>query len=448
MSTSVELSDTRSQSQGKLTYTSNLSGSAKDKTVSDSTSRHLNHPSHLESGATAGPGDPPHRQDTTGLTEMEEGRVAANEKHEYTDVSQMALHQRIAALERSQVLLHRRITELETVTAKKPQATFTPWRVLNSVLILGLGGYKAIAAHQRQTIVLTTADWIIGVVWTLMCFIEVPIGHPLMIQRLAIQVGSSLVTYLESCIGLVVGLQTTINAIVPPENGMHIAVRSILGAIIGGGMGAGIAWVLDWGMPHVYRALPTLRELLSKQESAHDPSSWFDASDWSIANPVGFALACLFHFVWDTFGFIQMAYRLLTRLALYLRSNPVFFEPSQNVYPVGLFSLERYARYPAYNAPEFEDCGHGRIVFGSRRKTGRRQLAQSGTHDILLYEGDHLGRHGPEIRKTVMPSLKIRRPIFPLCATKFARGNSALALTKKLNGLKIASQTPSGLLQI
>ncbi|KAF8171771.1 hypothetical protein K438DRAFT_1940672 [Mycena galopus ATCC 62051] len=233
MSTSVELSDTRSQSQGKLTNTSNLSGSAKHKTVSDSRGRHLNHPSHLESGATAGPGDPPHRQDTTSLMEMEEGRVAANEKHESTDVSQMALHQRIAALEQSHALLHRRIAELETVTAKKPQATFTPWRVLNSVLILGLGGYKAIAAHQGQTTVLTTADWIIGVVWTLICKIH-------------------------------------------------------SGSDNRGGMGAGIAWVLDWGMPHVYRALPSLRELLNKQESAHDPSSWFDVSDWSIANPVGF----------------------------------------------------------------------------------------------------------------------------------------------------------------
>ncbi|KAJ7461607.1 hypothetical protein FB451DRAFT_1497610 [Mycena latifolia] len=46
----------------------------------------------------------------------------------------------------------------------------TPWRLLNTVLVLGLGIYKAAASYLGQSIAPTTLDWIIGVVWTLTCY--------------------------------------------------------------------------------------------------------------------------------------------------------------------------------------------------------------------------------------------------------------------------------------
>jgi hypothetical protein len=92
----------------------------------------------------------------------------------------MALHQRIAALEATiknmeQVLetnrtsTDHRIAVLEAIIKKESAATITPWRVLNTVVVLGVGAYKAVTTCPRQTAGLTTADWIIGVAWTLMC---------------------------------------------------------------------------------------------------------------------------------------------------------------------------------------------------------------------------------------------------------------------------------------
>jgi hypothetical protein len=42
---------------------------------------------------------PPHRMDTLRLAEMGEGQVRENEMHELTDISPIALHQRVAVLE-------------------------------------------------------------------------------------------------------------------------------------------------------------------------------------------------------------------------------------------------------------------------------------------------------------------------------------------------------------
>ncbi|KAJ7817472.1 hypothetical protein B0H13DRAFT_1922890 [Mycena leptocephala] len=112
--------------------------------------------SSRSTGFTGLPGrTPPRRRVTT--CSMEEGQAAGNETHQMTDSSPIA---RIAALEQ-------RIAALETViknmshdsARQRPQTTdtlttITPWRVLNSVIILGLCAYKAL-------------DWIIGVLWTL-----------------------------------------------------------------------------------------------------------------------------------------------------------------------------------------------------------------------------------------------------------------------------------------
>ncbi|KAJ7461601.1 hypothetical protein FB451DRAFT_1404833 [Mycena latifolia] len=51
-----------------------------------------------------------------------------------------------------------------------PHVKVTPWRLLNTVLVLALGIYKAAASYLGQSIAPTTLDWIIGVVWTLICY--------------------------------------------------------------------------------------------------------------------------------------------------------------------------------------------------------------------------------------------------------------------------------------
>jgi hypothetical protein len=92
----------------------------------------------------------------------------------------MALHQHIAALEATiknmeQTLETNRkstdhhIAVLEAIIKKESAATVTPWRLLNTVVVLGVGAYKAVTTYLGQTTGPTTADWIIGVAWTLMC---------------------------------------------------------------------------------------------------------------------------------------------------------------------------------------------------------------------------------------------------------------------------------------
>ncbi|KAJ7431191.1 hypothetical protein B0H11DRAFT_2298514 [Mycena galericulata] len=93
---------------------------------------------------------------------MEEDQMEGNESHELMDLSLRALRKRIRTLEQT-------ITAL-TSARKQPQTIITPWRVLNSAFVLGLGAYKAEATYRGQTIGPTTADWIIGVVWTLIAY--------------------------------------------------------------------------------------------------------------------------------------------------------------------------------------------------------------------------------------------------------------------------------------
>ncbi|KAJ7878057.1 hypothetical protein B0H13DRAFT_1892854 [Mycena leptocephala] len=123
--------------------------------------------SSRSTGFTGLPGrTPPRRRVTT--CSMEEGQAAGNETHQMTDSSPIA---RIAALEQ-------RIAALETViknmshdsARQRPQTTdtlttITPWRVLNSVIILGPCAYKAL-------------DWIIGVLWTLIVYWVSFFGDP------------------------------------------------------------------------------------------------------------------------------------------------------------------------------------------------------------------------------------------------------------------------------
>ncbi|KAJ7932891.1 hypothetical protein B0H13DRAFT_2512740 [Mycena leptocephala] len=106
-----------------------------------------------------------------------------NQAHELLSLSPdlMALHHHIAALEAiiknmEQALetnrksTDHRIAVLEVIIKKESVATVTPWRVLNTVVVLGVGAYKAVTTYLGQTTGPTTADWIIGVAWALIAY--------------------------------------------------------------------------------------------------------------------------------------------------------------------------------------------------------------------------------------------------------------------------------------
>jgi hypothetical protein len=101
----------------------------------------------------------------------------------------MALHQRIAALEaiiknmEQGLETNRKNTDhciavLEATLQKESAATITPWRVLNTMVVLGVGAYKAATTYLGQTTGPTTADWIIGVAWALLCVCMFTRSHP------------------------------------------------------------------------------------------------------------------------------------------------------------------------------------------------------------------------------------------------------------------------------
>ncbi|KAJ7932932.1 hypothetical protein B0H13DRAFT_2262944 [Mycena leptocephala] len=175
-----------------------------------STSAGPNHPDPLMSGSrTAGlshPLAPPPRRNTA-PAQIEEVLIdiGDDQAHELTDLSSqmgesridtgddqthelsslspdlMALHQRIAALEATiknmeqaletnRTSTDHRIAVLEAIIKKELAAIITPWRLLNTVVVLGVGAYKAVTTYLGQTTGPTTADWIIGVAWTLIAY--------------------------------------------------------------------------------------------------------------------------------------------------------------------------------------------------------------------------------------------------------------------------------------
>ncbi|KAJ7902420.1 hypothetical protein B0H13DRAFT_2513452 [Mycena leptocephala] len=149
----------------------------------------------------------PPRRRTTAPAQIEEVRIdmGDDQAHELTDLSSqmgesridtgddqahellslppdlMALHQRIAALEAiiknmeqgletNRKNTDHRIAVLEAIIRKESAATITPWRLLNTVVVLGVGAYKAVTTYLGQTTGPTTADWIIGVAWALFAY--------------------------------------------------------------------------------------------------------------------------------------------------------------------------------------------------------------------------------------------------------------------------------------
>ncbi|KAJ7932939.1 hypothetical protein B0H13DRAFT_2512805 [Mycena leptocephala] len=120
----------------------------------------------------------------TDLSSQMESRIDTgdNQAHELLSLSpDLALHQRVAALEAiiknmeqaletNRTSTDHRIAVLEAIIKKESAATITPWRVLNTVIVLGVGAYKAVTTYLGQTTGPTTADWIIGVAWTLIAY--------------------------------------------------------------------------------------------------------------------------------------------------------------------------------------------------------------------------------------------------------------------------------------
>ncbi|KAJ7824638.1 hypothetical protein B0H13DRAFT_2681158, partial [Mycena leptocephala] len=118
-------------------------------------------------------------------SQMGEPRIDTgdDQTHELLSLSPdlMALHQRIAALEATiknmeqaletnRTSTDHRIAVLEAIINQESAATITPWRLLNTVVVLGVGVYKAVTTYLGQTTGPTTADWIIGVAWTLIAY--------------------------------------------------------------------------------------------------------------------------------------------------------------------------------------------------------------------------------------------------------------------------------------
>ncbi|KAJ7327583.1 hypothetical protein DFH08DRAFT_816424 [Mycena albidolilacea] len=68
---------------------------------------------------------------------------------------------------RSRVALH--WPSASAPVAPRPCVKITAWRILNTSVLFVLGTYKAVATYLGETAVPTNLDWMIGVVWALMC---------------------------------------------------------------------------------------------------------------------------------------------------------------------------------------------------------------------------------------------------------------------------------------
>ncbi|KAJ7844457.1 hypothetical protein B0H13DRAFT_128032 [Mycena leptocephala] len=240
-------------------------------------------------------------------TRVVEGPIVENQAHELTDLSTITLHRRIAALEAT----------IQNMTqdspTQRPLATVTPWRVLNSVLVLGLGAYKAISTYLGQTTGPTTADWIIGVAWTLMAywvsFFDNPspggsswfftydmsgVLFPLFenIEGLGITIASSMIIF------------KTADALPIERLGVKIFAQAFIYSVM---LEALSALILRIYLDIRVLLLPTLSKLLGKRRFPNFPRSLFNASDWSLMrNNLG---------VGQLFGFQALiAYILVSRL--------------------------------------------------------------------------------------------------------------------------------------
>ncbi|KAJ7912490.1 hypothetical protein B0H13DRAFT_2007286 [Mycena leptocephala] len=222
--------------------------------------------------------------------------------------------------------LHQRIEALETViknmgqnsVGQKPQTKITPWRVLNSLLVLGLGTYKAVATYRGQTIGPTTTDWIIGVFWTLISYWVSLIEDSTSTHSswfftydLSGVVRAALLNFLV--LGASIGVITIQGVIFGTSKNTVVAFFAkspilyvILGSLIGGAIGWMITsviverWMAEWRWPTL-RTFPRI------------PSGLFDASDWSILTFEGFRLAIVLVLITTVFGVPERLFALWYR---------------------------------------------------------------------------------------------------------------------------------------
>ncbi|KAJ6510735.1 hypothetical protein C8R45DRAFT_965016 [Mycena sanguinolenta] len=85
-----------------------------------------------------------HRADSLSVGMMEEGHALSDTSH------------------------HNRTFEDQRSARSKLKVT--PWRLFNTVLVLGLGIYKAVAAYRGEQTAPTTLDWILGVLWAIIAY--------------------------------------------------------------------------------------------------------------------------------------------------------------------------------------------------------------------------------------------------------------------------------------
>ncbi|KAJ7912467.1 hypothetical protein B0H13DRAFT_2007266 [Mycena leptocephala] len=211
--------------------------------------------------------------------------------------------------------LHQRIEALETViknmgqnsVGQKPRTKITPWRVLNSLLVLGLGTYKAAATYRGQTIGPTTTDWIIGVFWTLISYWVSLIENSTSTHSswfftydLSGVVRAAFLNFLV--LGASIGAITIQGVILGTSKNTVVAFFAkspilyvILGSLIGGAIGWMITsviverWMAEWRWPTL-RTFPRI------------PSGLLDASDWSILTFEGSCLAIVLVLITAVFG--------------------------------------------------------------------------------------------------------------------------------------------------
>ncbi|KAF7352040.1 hypothetical protein MVEN_01166400 [Mycena venus] len=246
--------------------------------------------------------DPPWRMDSPRLTELEEGHAQPNERHQLTNLSSTALHLRIAALEQNQVTLLERIAALESLiphinsgsAGQKAPVTLSPWRVLNSVLVLGAGAYKAVATLQGQTAGPTAVDWIVGVLWSLtaywVSFLDNSTnGHSNWffdhdLSAVVFIVLEDLVA-LGLCAGIVAIALTTM--LKYETAGIVFFVVVWCAATSGVGLLVLLPMVRRW-------ISSTWRSLRSTMAIPHFPPGLFIPSDWSVRNPPGLFIIVIF----------------------------------------------------------------------------------------------------------------------------------------------------------
>ncbi|KAF7351830.1 hypothetical protein MVEN_01144100 [Mycena venus] len=335
MSNSAKLNDTGTQSPEILPNISNLADDHSASGSNDGNLENLEDPLRRGSGAkttgfrSALFNGPPHRMDTVRSAEMEEDQAGENEMHELTDLSPIALYRRIAALEhksqrnaaleQTQELLQQHIATLEAnmlpdSVGQKQHTAITPWRLLDSALILGLGGYKTLTTYQGQTTGPTTADWIVGVVWALISywvsFFEDPTAShsSWFFSADLCEIVFSVVVNLAIW-GFIAGGGVIAFAILHAALNIwggffeHPTLTFIVCSPIAGAIG----WYASEMRGIAQR---TLRSLLSRQHFLHFfnaaflhfSNGLFHGSDWSIRNPVGRLFMGLISLTWALLG--------------------------------------------------------------------------------------------------------------------------------------------------